>query len=84
MPASFSHLTAQYGAGYYGYMWSEVLALDMLSAFKGKLMDPAVGKRYRDIILAPGAQEEPMDLVKRFLGREPSSDAFFKEITGKR
>jgi len=83
-PAQFGHLAQQYAAGYYGYMWSEVLALDMLSAFKGKLMDPAVGKRYRDTILAPGAQEEPMDLVKRFLGREPSSDAFFKEITGKR
>ena len=83
-PAQFGHLAQQYAAGYYGYMWSEVLALDMLSAFKGKLMDPAVGKRYRDIILANGAQEEPMDLVKRFLGREPSSDAFFQEITGKR
>ncbi|APV50519.1 hypothetical protein BWI17_12960 [Betaproteobacteria bacterium GR16-43] len=83
-PAQFGHLAQQYAAGYYGYMWSEVLALDMLSAFKGKLMDPAVGKRYRDTILANGAQEEPMDLVRRFLGRAPSSDAFFAEITGKR
>jgi len=83
-PAAFGHLASGYAAGYYGYMWSEVLALDMLSAFKGNYLDPAVGKRYRDTILANGAQEEPMDLVKRFLGREPSSDAFFKEITGKR
>ena len=40
--------------------------------------------RYRDTILAQGGQEEAMDMVKKFLGREPSSEAFFKEITGKR
>jgi thimet oligopeptidase len=84
LPASFSHIASNYAAGYYGYMWAEVLALDMLSAFKGDLMDPAVGARYRDTILAQGAQEEEMDQVRKFLGREPSSDAFFAEITGKR
>jgi thimet oligopeptidase len=83
-PASFSHLTAQYGAGYYGYMWSEVLALDMLSAFKGDLLDPATGRRYRDEILAQGGQREEMEMVRRFLGRDPSPEAFFAEITGKR
>ena len=83
-PAQFAHLAQQYAAGYYGYMWSEVLALDMLSAYKGNLLDPKVGARYREIVLAPGAQEEAMDLVRRFLGREPSSEAFFAEITGKR
>ena len=62
----------------------EVIALDMLSAFKGNLLDPAVGPRYRDTILAQGGQEEEMVLVRRFLGRDPSSDAFFAEITGKR
>lgn len=84
LPASFSHIAGGYAAGYYGYMWAQVLALDMLSAYKGNLLDPAVGRRYRDIILANGGQEEEMDLVRRFLGREPSSDAFFAEITGKR
>ncbi len=83
-PASFSHIASSYAAGYYGYMWAEVLALDMLSAFKGNLMDPKVGARYRDTILAPGNQEDEMALVRRFLGREPSSDAFFAEITGTR
>ncbi len=84
LPASFSHIASSYAAGYYGYMWAEVLALDMLSAFKGDLMDPAVGRRYRDTILSQGGQEEEMDQVRKFLGREPSSDAFFAEITGKR
>jgi thimet oligopeptidase len=83
-PAAFSHIASSYAAGYYGYMWAEVLALDMLSAFKGNLMDPAAGARYREIILAQGNQEDEMALVRKFLGREPSSDAFFAEITGKR
>ena len=83
-PASFSHIASNYAAGYYGYMWAEVLALDMLSAYKGNLLDAAVGRRYRDTILSQGGQEEEMDMVRKFLGREPSSDAFFAEITGKR
>ena len=83
-PSSFSHIANQYGAGYYGYMWSEVLALDMLSPFKADMLDPKVGARYRDTILAQGGQEEEMSLVRRFLGREPSNEAFFAEITGKR
>jgi thimet oligopeptidase len=83
-PASFSHIAANYAAGYYGYMWSEVIALDMLSAFKADLLDPRVGARYRDTILSQGGQEEEMDMVRRFLGREPSNEAFFAEITGKR
>jgi len=83
-PSSFSHIANQYGAGYYGYMWSEVLALDMLSPFKANMLDPKVGARYRDTILAQGSQEEEMALVRRFLGREPSNQAFFAEITGKR
>jgi Zn-dependent oligopeptidase len=83
-PASFSHIASNYAAGYYGYMWSEVIALDMLSQFKGHMLDPNVGLRYRDTILAQGGQQEEMDMVRRFLGRDPSSDAFFAEITGKR
>jgi thimet oligopeptidase len=83
-PASFSHIAAHYAAGYYGYMWSQVIALDMLSAFKPDMLDPEVGRRYRDTILSQGAQVEEMEMVRRFLGREPSNEAFFAEITGKR
>ncbi|HET9578512.1 MAG TPA: M3 family metallopeptidase [Usitatibacter sp.] len=83
-PASFSHIASNYAAGYYGYMWSEVLALDFLSQFKGHMLDPKVGLRYRQDVLSQGGQEEEMDMVRHFLGREPSSDAFFAEITGRR
>jgi thimet oligopeptidase len=83
-PAAFSHIAAHYAAGYYGYMWSEVLALDMLSRFSGNMLDPRVGRLYRDTILAQGGQVEPADMVRKFLGREPSSEAFFREITGRR
>jgi Zn-dependent oligopeptidase len=83
-PASFSHIASNYAAGYYGYMWSEVLALDMLSPFKGHMLDPQVGVRYRETILSQGGQQEEADMVRKFLGREPSSEAFFAEIAGKR
>jgi thimet oligopeptidase len=73
-----------YGAGYYGYMWSEVLALDMLSRYHGNLMDPAVGRRYRNTILARGSEATGSQLVQDFLGRAPSNKAFFDEITGQR
>lgn len=81
-PGAFGHIVGGYAAGYYGYMWSEVLALDMRSAFKGNVMDPAVGMRFRKTVLENGSQIPEMDLVRQFLGREPNSDAFFREITG--
>jgi thimet oligopeptidase len=84
MPASFSHLMGGYEAGYYSYMWSEVLALDMLSAYQGNLLDAAVGRRYRHSILEPGGSRPPQELVEEFLGRKPSPDAFYAEITGQR
>ncbi len=83
-PSSFSHIASNYAAGYYGYMWSEVIALDMLSQFKRDMLDPKVGQRYRDTILAQGGQEDEMAMVRKFLGREPSNEAFFAEITGTR
>ncbi len=84
-PSAFSHIAgAGYAAGYYGYMWSEVIALDMLTPFKGHMLDPQVGLRYRNTILAQGGQREEMQSVRSFLGRDPSSEAFFAEITGRR
>ncbi len=81
-PASFAHLMGGYQAGYYGYMWSEVLALDMRSAFAKNAMDTSVGTRYRKLILERGGERPPSELVAAFLQRKPSSDAFFKEISG--
>lgn len=82
LPAGFGHVMGGYQAGYYGYMWSEVLALDMRSAFGTNVMDTAVGARYRKLILESGGQRPPAELVEEFLGRKPSADAFFKEISG--
>jgi len=83
-PGTFGHIVGGYAAGYYGYMWSEVLALDMLSPFGDNVMNVEVGRRFRDIVLANGGQVAPMKLVVKFLGRQPSPDAFFREITGQR
>jgi len=83
-PGAFGHIVGGYAAGYYGYMWSEVLALDMLSPFGDNLMDAKVGERYRHIVLENGGQVRPIELVEQFLGRKPSPEAFFKEITGSR
>ncbi|MBC7499282.1 MAG: Zn-dependent oligopeptidase [Herminiimonas sp.] len=83
-PGQFGHLMGGYAAGYYGYMWSEVLALDMLSRYDGKLMNPQTGMLYRRTILARGGEVAGADMVREFLGREPDSKAFFDEISGKR
>ena len=65
-------------------MWSLVIATDLLSQFDKDLLSAATGARYRDAILAQGSQDEEMNLVRKFLGREPSPKAFFDEISGKR
>jgi thimet oligopeptidase len=63
-----------YQAGYYGYMWSEVLALDMLSAYGDNLNNPQVGQRYRQTILSQGSQKPAAELVKDFLSRNNQLD----------
>jgi thimet oligopeptidase len=83
-PGTFAHIAGGYAAGYYGYMWAEVLALDMLSAFDGNLMNPEVGRRLRREVLSRGGEEGARELVERFLGRPVNTQAFFDEITGRR
>src|SRR4029077_13782879 len=80
-PSSFGHIISGYAAGYYGYMWSEVLALDMLSVYGPNLMDPSIGRRFRRTLLAQGSQKRAAQMVREFLGREPSNAAFLAEIT---
>jgi thimet oligopeptidase len=79
-PASFSHITQDYAAGYYGYLWSLVLAEDLRTGFAGHRLDPAVGARYRASVLANGGQVAPSELVRRFLGRDSDSHAFFRAL----
>jgi thimet oligopeptidase len=79
-PAGFAHIAGGYGAGYYGYLWSLVVAMDLRTAFAADKLDPAVGKRYRDQVLGQGAQKPAPQLVKDFLGRESNSQAFFEYL----
>jgi thimet oligopeptidase len=81
-PGTFEHIASGYAAGYYGYMWAKVIALDLLSAFGGDLMSAETGRRFRELILSRGSEEPARDLVEGFLGRPVSSDAFFREIGG--
>jgi thimet oligopeptidase len=81
-PGTFDHIASGYAAGYYGYMWAKVIALDLISAFDGDLMNAATGRRFRELILARGSEEPARDLVEQFLGRPVSSEAFFAEIRG--
>lgn len=83
-PGTFGHITGGYAAGYYGYMWSEVLALDMLSSFGENIMNPEAGRKFRTMILSRGGEEPSRQLVERYLGRPANSKAFFAEITGRR
>ncbi len=83
-PGTFEHIISGYAAGYYGYMWSQVLALDMLSVYGNNLMNPRVGRRFRSTILSQGSQKPAKQMVHEFLGRDPSNAAFLAEITGAR
>lgn len=73
---AFTHLE-NYSAGYYTYMWSEVIAKDLFTKFdRSNLLDPAVAKRYRDAVLAPGGSKPAAKLVEEFLGRPFRFDAY--------
>ncbi|KAF8521045.1 metallopeptidase MepB [Gautieria morchelliformis] len=80
---SFGHLMGGYDAGYYGYMYSLVFAADMYATvFKADPLDPKFGKLYRDKILLPGGSRNESTSLREFLGRDPTSDAFLKELFG--
>jgi thimet oligopeptidase len=81
-PGTFEHIASGYAAGYYGYMWAKVIALDMVSIFGADLMNGETGRRFRELILSRGSEEPAKDLVERFLGRPVSSEAFFARIQG--
>ena len=63
-------------AGYYSYLWSEVLDADGFGAFEeaGDIFDPAVAKRLHDYVYAAGSRRDPAEAYKLFRGRMPSVD----------
>jgi|SRR5579872_994390 len=78
--ASWGHLTG-YAAGYYGYLWSRVYAQDVFEQIKQHgLLDHTIGQKYIDTIIGRGGSADPNQLLYDFLGREPRSDAFFKDL----
>ncbi|QQX80474.1 oligopeptidase A [Shewanella sp. KX20019] len=76
----FAHIFAGgYAAGYYSYKWAEVLSADAFSMFEEQgIFNAETGQRFLENILEMGGSEEPMELFKRFRGREPKTDALLR------
>jgi len=79
----FAHLFSGdgYAAGYYSYMWSEVLDADAFAAFEetGDIFDSATAKRLRECVYAAGGRQDPAEAYKAFRGRLPTADALLRK-----
>lgn len=78
-PASFSHLMGGYDAGYYGYLWSKVYALNIVDTFKQDGMtNQTTGMKFRSEVLSRGNMEDGNVLLYNFLGHKPGVDALYE------
>ena len=81
-PGHFQHIFAGsgYAAGYYSYMWSEVLDSDAFAAFEeaGDIFDPGTAKKLHDYVYAAGGSRDPAELYAAFRGRLPTPDKLLK------
>jgi peptidyl-dipeptidase Dcp len=81
-PTQFGHIFSgdHYAAGYYSYMWSEVMDADAFGAFEeaGDIFDPATAKRLLDDIYSSGGSRDPEEAYVAFRGREPEPDALLR------
>jgi oligopeptidase A len=77
---TFNHVFAGgYDAGYYSYKWAEAIEADLFSRFaRDGVLNPAVGHRYRDLVLARGSEAEPDELITAFLERPSNLDAMLE------
>lgn len=77
----FNHtMGGGYTAGYYSYIWAEVLDADAFQAFKetGDIFNKDLAQKFRTYILTPGGIDDAMDMYKNFRGKEPGTDALLK------
>jgi len=77
----FNHIfSGGYSAGYYSYLWSEVLDSDAFEAFEesGNVFNRTLANKFRNEVLAPGGKRDPMDMYKAFRGREPKVEALLR------
>jgi peptidyl-dipeptidase Dcp len=78
----FQHIfSGGYSAGYYSYLWSEVLDADAFEAFKekGDIFDKETAKKLRDFIYAAGGKQDPHEAYRAFRGHDPSPMALLKK-----
>ena len=78
----FNHIFGGgYSAGYYGYLWAEVIDKDAFAAFEESpngVWDKELAKKFKETFLEKGGSEEAMTLFKQFRGREPQSEPFLR------
>ena len=78
----FNHIFGGgYSAGYYGYLWAEVIDMDAFAAFEESpngVWDKELAKKFKETFLEKGGSEEAMTLFKQFRGREPQSEPFLR------
>ncbi len=77
----FSHIFAGgYAAGYYSYKWAEVLSADVFSVFaETGVFNQDTGQKFLSSVLSKGGSDEPLELFKNFMGREPSLDSLLRQ-----
>jgi thimet oligopeptidase len=77
--SGFGHLMSGYDAGYYGYLWAEVIGDDMFGRFAREgVLSPVVGAEYRRQVLEPNGSRSGDELVRGFLGRDASNEEFLR------